>query len=110
MDDNGVGGQVTETLEATVAQHGQVAGEIATGKNIRAAQQVAQQAAIDRYRRAVGVGDGQAERFFSRRLAMAEDLEEHRVEPFQQRSEEHTSELQSRENLVCRLLLEKKKK
>src|SRR5690606_41891408 len=28
----------------------------------------------------------------------------------QNRSEEHTSELQSRENLVCRLLLEKKKK
>src|SRR5690606_39728977 len=29
--------------------------------------------------------------------------------PFHQRSEEHTSELLSRENLVCRLLLEKKK-
>src|SRR5690606_40276248 len=29
---------------------------------------------------------------------------------YSQRSEEHTSELQSRENLVCRLLLEKKKK
>src|SRR3712207_7351417 len=29
--------------------------------------------------------------------------------PFQQRSEEHTSELQSRQYLVCRLLLEKKK-
>src|SRR5690606_39439348 len=28
----------------------------------------------------------------------------------EQRSEEHTSELQSRENLVCRLLLEKKKR
>src|SRR5690606_39503495 len=28
----------------------------------------------------------------------------------QDRSEEHTSELQSRENLVCRLLLEKKKR
>src|SRR5690606_41498714 len=28
---------------------------------------------------------------------------------FDARSEEHTSELQSRENLVCRLLLEKKK-
>src|SRR5690606_40414279 len=28
---------------------------------------------------------------------------------FARRSEEHTSELQSRENLVCRLLLEKKK-
>src|SRR5690606_40437189 len=33
-------------------------------------------------------------------------------QPFDEdkRSEEHTSELQSRENLVCRLLLEKKKK
>src|SRR5690606_41625568 len=29
--------------------------------------------------------------------------------PMKVRSEEHTSELQSRENLVCRLLLEKKK-
>src|SRR5690606_41380740 len=29
--------------------------------------------------------------------------------PCAERSEEHTSELQSRENLVCRLLLEKKK-
>src|SRR5690606_40549958 len=29
---------------------------------------------------------------------------------FDERSEEHTSELQSRENLVCRLLLEKKKR
>src|SRR5690606_41610023 len=31
-------------------------------------------------------------------------------EVWKDRSEEHTSELQSRENLVCRLLLEKKKK
>src|SRR2546430_16342658 len=30
--------------------------------------------------------------------------------PGRQRSEEHTSELQSQSNLVCRLLLEKKKK
>src|SRR5690554_7688622 len=30
--------------------------------------------------------------------------------PVSQRSEEHTSELQSRPHLVCRLLLEKKKK
>src|SRR2546427_4529408 len=35
------------------------------------------------------------------------DLERDAVE---QRSEEHTSELQSQSNLVCRLLLEKKKK
>src|SRR2546430_9769526 len=33
-----------------------------------------------------------------------------RIEPAQMRSEEHTSELQSQSNLVCRLLLEKKKK
>src|SRR3712207_7195429 len=31
-------------------------------------------------------------------------------EPGRRRSEEHTSELQSRQYLVCRLLLEKKKK
>src|SRR5690606_40575722 len=33
----------------------------------------------------------------------------HGKRPGRRRSEEHTSELQSRENLVCRLLLEKKK-
>src|SRR5690606_40872977 len=33
-----------------------------------------------------------------------------RIGVLSSRSEEHTSELQSRENLVCRLLLEKKKK
>src|SRR5436309_7728257 len=32
-----------------------------------------------------------------------------RLQAQRERSEEHTSELQSRENLVCRLLLEKKK-
>src|SRR2546430_7869196 len=32
------------------------------------------------------------------------------IGPWQGRSEEHTSELQSQSNLVCRLLLEKKKK
>src|SRR5690606_40337530 len=34
---------------------------------------------------------------------------EKRISDITKRSEEHTSELQSRENLVCRLLLEKKK-
>src|SRR5206468_10848234 len=33
-----------------------------------------------------------------------------RLQPLEGRSEEHTSELQSRSDLVCRLLLEKKKK
>src|SRR2546430_8112818 len=34
----------------------------------------------------------------------------HHVQRREPRSEEHTSELQSQSNLVCRLLLEKKKK
>src|SRR2546430_5806582 len=46
---------------------------------------------------------------------LAEGLRERRPErivlaPGTARSEEHTSELQSQSNLVCRLLLEKKKK
>src|SRR2546430_10758157 len=36
-------------------------------------------------------------------------LRDHQVPVRQSRSEEHTSELQSQSNLVCRLLLEKKK-
>src|SRR5215207_11484353 len=37
------------------------------------------------------------------------ELEHEREEDADERSEEHTSELQSRVDLVCRLLLEKKK-
>src|SRR5690606_21465573 len=45
-----------------------------------------------------------------RRPVVEPDLEEGWYVPQARvRSEEHTSELQSRENLVCRLLLEKKK-
>src|SRR5207253_3622006 len=40
--------------------------------------------------------------------SQAEVMARRRVSPY--RSEEHTSELQSRGHLVCRLLLEKKKK
>src|SRR5207302_8468983 len=43
-------------------------------------------------------------------VAEAVHLLERNVARASRRSEEHTSELQSRENLVCRLLLEKKKK
>src|SRR5260370_20697270 len=39
-----------------------------------------------------------------------EEVDERRFNRFVNRSEEHTSELQSHLNLVCRLLLEKKKK
>src|SRR5690606_42045758 len=44
------------------------------------------------------------------RLAFCESTASFRFVRETLRSEEHTSELQSRENLVCRLLLEKKKK
>src|SRR5436305_15005321 len=44
----------------------------------------------------------------SRRACPPSEL--HRLDDPAQRSEEHTSELQSRPHLVCRLLLEKKKK
>src|SRR3712207_7082444 len=41
---------------------------------------------------------------------VVEHVEPHVVQRGADRSEEHTSELQSRQYLVCRLLLEKKKK
>src|SRR3712207_8716144 len=73
--------------------------------------------------RSVGVDDrararelGRVRRHASRRLARraAERLPPldelpHLVLQLAERSEEHTSELQSRQYLVCRLLLEKKK-
>src|SRR2546430_10303254 len=49
----------------------------------------------------------EAQRVIPRGAAQREPAERHRGEL---RSEEHTSELQSQSNLVCRLLLEKKKK
>src|SRR5258708_1287681 len=44
------------------------------------------------------------------RLACISQLRDQPVERVRDRSEEHTSELQSPDHLVCRLLLEKKKK
>src|SRR2546427_7347168 len=44
----------------------------------------------------------------SRRASL--DVDEHHGQAVHLRSEEHTSELQSQSNLVCRLLLEKKKR
>src|SRR3712207_6914548 len=43
------------------------------------------------------------------RLAAAVEERDQQPVPVPRRSEEHTSELQSRQYLVCRLLLEKKK-
>src|SRR5690606_14040877 len=58
-----------------------------------------------------GAADGGLDRGAERghaRGAVAEAAPVRRI--LRSRSEEHTSELQSRENLVCRLLLEKKNK
>src|SRR2546427_3096462 len=46
----------------------------------------------------------------SNRARPGRRLDPHRGRGHRTRSEEHTSELQSQSNLVCRLLLEKKKK
>src|SRR5258708_9975792 len=44
------------------------------------------------------------------RVVRRDRLEQHLARTTRTRSEEHTSELQSPDHLVCRLLLEKKKK
>src|SRR5690606_5395204 len=56
--------------------------------------------------RTIGYGDA---RIRHRKLVESSRAGHTRLRPGLLRSEEHTSELQSRENLVCRLLLEKKK-
>src|SRR2546422_4668741 len=53
-----------------------------------------------------GAGGGAGDR----RLPLQRPPATHEVSAVRPRSEEHTSELQSRLHLVCRLLLEKKKK
>src|SRR2546430_3801798 len=59
-----------------------------------------------RSQRGSSEGDRRSGRSGARGLVPADD----RAPPAAQRSEEHTSELQSQSNLVCRLLLEKKTK
>src|SRR5258706_8460852 len=56
-----------------------------------------------------GIGARVGWRHWSRRVGSREPRAWDCGEPMGDRSEEHTSELQSLTNLVCRLLLEKKK-
>src|SRR5690349_24149778 len=56
------------------------------------------------------LGRGLAHAHAPRSFDRLEDREHERADLLRTRSEEHTSELQSRRDLVCRLLLEKKKK
>src|SRR5690606_41098136 len=61
----------------------------------------------------IGTGSGYQAAVLSRLCKQVLTIERYRTladsarERLEKRSEEHTSELQSRENLVCRLLLEK---
>src|SRR3989449_3126178 len=58
----------------------------------------------------VNTGRRHRQRHDERRTeAVARDVADHHAHAIPTRSEEHTSELQSRLHLVCRLLLEKKK-
>src|SRR2546430_10943558 len=56
-----------------------------------------------------GPRERQAEHGIEPRVAGGEPQSQHEGNRDHRRSEEHTSELQSQSNLVCRLLLEKKK-
>src|SRR3989442_9693773 len=70
--------------------------------------ELAQRAEIERPRGFVHVG--RSERALEAALLESQLALEQLAIRGEQRSEEHTSELQSRPHLVCRLLLEKKKK
>src|SRR3712207_7481814 len=59
--------------------------------------------------REAGVRRFVAQSFASYRYALEGGPGKTEDDPLDPRSEEHTSELQSRQHLVCRLLLEKKK-
>src|SRR5256885_8392307 len=69
-------------------------------------ERIQQVGLLDRF----GQVRGDFERPASRRVHRAGGRRQHDDGRRSQRSEEHTSELQSPCNLVCRLLLEKKKK
>src|SRR2546430_8943234 len=76
-------------------------------ENRRGREQCDRQEEVDHHDRPAKVGRDreQADRGLGERPQ--KDRERH--PPNEARSEEHTSELQSQSNLVCRLLLEKKK-
>src|SRR3712207_8573171 len=88
----------------TLFRSAQAAGEVDEGRAVGVGDERARGVGGDDRRRGHGAGD----------VALAEVADGFRVHGAtlsrMHRSEEHTSELQSRQYLVCRLLLEKKKK
>src|SRR2546430_11101821 len=69
--------------------------------------QIAQHVLVDPHR-PLELGDRRRRRLDVEQDVMALAVLFHAIGQIAQRSEEHTSELQSQSNLVCRLLLEKK--
>src|SRR2546430_12826986 len=67
-------------------------------------------AALPRPRRPRSSSSALASQLASSPKRCEDPRRQHRLPGVEDRSEEHTSELQSQSNLVCRLLLEKKKK
>src|SRR5690606_40907827 len=80
-----------------------VGGVVLTGMDIELVKSLSSQIGVESRYEQVDWKDHQQDLFLGKRDMAAGAT-------YTKRSEEHTSELQSRENLVCRLLLEKKKK
>src|SRR5690606_39781621 len=95
----------------------QQAGEVAAIEKLVTGNDVRARLVLDEWRRLVGDPARGRALVFCVSVAHAQDMTARLNRAgikalcvVGERSEEHTSELQSRENLVCRLLLEKKKK
>src|SRR5690242_14036582 len=90
--------------------------EVRARRGLSRKQLAASSGVSERYLAQLEAGQGNISVLLLRQIATALDrpltelLAEESDEAVELRSEEHTSELQSHVNLVCRLLLEKKKK
>src|SRR5690606_30789665 len=98
-----------DALEAHLAEADIVISSTASPTPI-ITQQAVQDALRTRKRKPMFMVDIAVPRDIDPQVGSLQDVYLFTIDDLQNRSEEHTSELQSRENLVCRLLLEKKKK
>src|SRR5690242_15374571 len=105
---------VTETLDSKIDE---IRDQLAEAESLRKeaealkAEYQAKAASADKDREALlERARHEADEIVAKAKTDAQALVERRTRMAEDRSEEHTSELQSHVNLVCRLLLEKKKK
>src|SRR5687768_5611048 len=113
---NGEGGEPAQSAQravqqrlAQIVQHDEILDTLFAGDD--AVDDLDAAGRADAARRAFAAALGRAELEREARLLRHVDavVEHHDAAVTEHRSEEHTSELQSRLHLVCRLLLEKKK-